>query len=70
MSDLSVRPPLRIAIANASQVSAKAARSNIDAFLSNYELRASGGDSTIRTQLQKMSASMKAERKAHKKQSS
>ncbi|EJC99709.1 uncharacterized protein FOMMEDRAFT_170314, partial [Fomitiporia mediterranea MF3/22] len=61
-SDSTIRAPLRINVSAAAPASDRQARKNIEAFLLNYQSRPGGADSAILTRLEKLSASLRADK--------
>jgi len=67
--DSSAAPPPRILVQRSTPIAAENARSRLDAFLADFEVRTAtkGGDSAITMQLQKLSAALSDEtRRANK----
>ena len=65
MSDSSLRTPLRINAISSTPISSKRAITNIQSYLESSQAR-SGGDSAIRTRLDKLSSALKAEKHTSK----
>ena len=67
--DPALTPPVHIVPLATTSVSQKAARKQIDGFLSAFEARstsAQGGNTAVTVQLQKLADALKEERKAKK----
>ena len=65
MSDSSLWTPLRINAISSTPISSKRAITNIQSYLESSQAR-SGGDSAIRTRLDKLSSALKAEKHTSK----
>ncbi|KAI0032964.1 hypothetical protein K488DRAFT_48713 [Vararia minispora EC-137] len=69
-SNSTTLPPSRVLVHGSQNISNETARETIDAFLADFEMRAStgiGGDNHVSVQLQKLSAALRHEAKRAKK---